>query len=45
MAIKIRFDVSNNPENPTFVLAKKNENKIGLIDNITNIHIGETLGK
>ena len=32
MAIKINFDVNNNPESPTLVLAKKNGDKIGKIN-------------
>ena len=30
--IKINFDVAHNPEEPTFVLAKRNGDKLGLID-------------
>lgn len=37
MAIKIYFDASHNAEIPTFVVANKNGNKIGQIDNITDI--------
>lgn len=32
MAIKINFDASHNPEVPTFVLAKKNGDKLGLLN-------------
>ena len=32
MAIKIKFDAANNPENPTFVLAKRNGDKIGKVN-------------
>lgn len=31
MGIKIQFDVSHNPENPTLVLANRNGNKLGLL--------------
>lgn len=31
MSIKINFDLANNPEVPTFVLAKKNGDRIGVI--------------
>lgn len=37
MAIKIYFDASHNAEIPTFVVANRNGNKIGQIDNITDI--------
>lgn len=32
MAIKINFDLAGNPEIPTFVLAHKNGNKIGMLE-------------
>ena len=32
MSMKIKFDVSNNPEAPTFILATKNGQKLGKID-------------
>lgn len=32
MAIEIKFDVAHNPEEPTFVLAKRNGDKIGKIN-------------
>lgn len=31
MAIKIKFDASNNPESPTLILAKKSGDKLGVI--------------
>lgn len=31
MAIKINFDLANNPEEPTFILAKRNGDKLGKI--------------
>lgn len=32
MAIKINFDTAHNPESPTFILSKRNGDKIGQID-------------
>ncbi len=37
MAIKIYFDASHNAEVPTFVVANRNGNKLGQIDNVTDI--------
>lgn len=42
MAIKINFDVDYNPEEPTFVLAKKNGDKIGRI-NAQSIQVTDNL--
>lgn len=43
MAIKINFDPSGNPELPTFVLAKKNGDKIGKLSNISGINVRDVL--
>lgn len=43
MAIKIKFDTNDIPENPTFVLSKRSGDKIGLISNITNIQVKDCL--
>lgn len=34
MSIKINFDAANNPEVPTFILSKRNGDKIGLIESL-----------
>lgn len=39
MAIRINFDPSGNPELPTFVLAKKNGDKIGKLSNISGVNV------
>lgn len=38
MAIKINFNVSNNPECPTLILAKRDGSKLGMLNN-TEIHL------
>ena len=43
MAIKIKFDTNDIPENPTFVLSKRSGDKIGLLSNITNIQVKDCL--
>lgn len=42
MAIKINFDATNNPEKPTIILAKRNGDKIGLLD-AHSIEVSEPL--
>ena len=42
MAIKINFDAANNPEVPTIILAKKNGDKIGLV-NAKSIEVSDNL--
>ena len=42
MAIKINFDAANNPEAPTIILAKKNGDKIGLV-NAKSIEVSDNL--
>lgn len=42
MAIKIIFDAANNPEAPTIILARKNGDKLGLID-AHNIEVTDNL--
>ena len=43
MAIQIKFDTSHSPELPTFVLAKKNGDKIGKLDNITGVNLSDCM--
>ena len=43
MAVNIRFDSAGMPETPTFILAKKSEEKIGVINNITQLHFSDDL--
>ena len=40
---RIHFDKAGNPETPTLVLCKKNGDKIGLITNVTGIHISSNM--
>ena len=42
MAIKINFDVAHNPEEPTFILAKRNGDKLGKI-NAKAIEVSDNL--
>ena len=42
--IKINFDTARNPETPTFILGKKNGDKIGLI-NAKNINISDKMSE
>lgn len=42
MAIKINFDTAHNPEEPTFVLAKKNGDKLGKI-NAIDVEVSDKL--
>lgn len=42
MAIKIKFDTANNPEQPTIVLAKKNGDKLGVL-NAKEIEVSDSL--
>lgn len=42
MAIKINFDTAHNPEEPTFILAKKNGDKLGKI-NAIEIEVSDKL--
>ena len=42
MAIKINFDPSNTPEPPSFILAQRNGQKLGLV-NAENIVISDSL--
>ena len=42
--IKINFDTARNPETPTFVLGRKNGDKIGLI-NAKNVNVSEDMTK
>lgn len=42
MSIHIDFDVANNPRTPTFILAERNGDKLGLIES-QNIHIKDSL--
>lgn len=44
MAVKIRFDSSNTPETPTFILALNNGEKLGKIDAI-NINMSDNLNE
>ena len=44
MAMKIPFDASGNPEELTFILAKRNGQKLGQI-NALHVHIGDDLKK
>ena len=44
MAIKINFDAANNPEAPTIILAKKNGDKIGLV-NAKSIEVSDNLNE
>lgn len=42
MAINIKFDLVNNPEPPTIILATRNGNKLGLLDvNIESVNISD----
>lgn len=41
MAVKINFDTANRPEPPTFILAKKSGERLGVIDNVTDIHFSD----
>ena len=43
MPIKINFDITNNAEYPTFVLATRNGNKLGNIEGIESPHMQEYL--
>ena len=43
MAINIRFYTANNPEIPIFILAYRNGERIGLIDNITEYQLHDYL--
>lgn len=43
MGLQIKFDVNNLPIPPTFILAHRNGDVIGKLDNISNIHLGDSL--
>lgn len=43
MAIEIKFDSANRPESPTFILVRRSGEKIGVINNITNIHVTDNM--
>lgn len=43
MAIKIKFDPTHNPQFPTFILATRSFKKLGVITNITDLHIKDNL--
>lgn len=42
-AIRIKFDTSNNPEMPTFILGDKSGKKYGVIENISDINVSDRL--
>lgn len=44
MAIQINFDTANQPEKPLLILTKRNLEKFGVITNVTNIRVKESLG-
>lgn len=41
MGLQIRFDVNNLPETPSFILAHRNGDRIGLLNNVLNVHIAD----
>ena len=43
MAIKINFDSNYNVEQPTLVLGKRNGDKIGALENVTNINLKDSM--
>ena len=43
MAVNIRFDSAGMPETPTFILAKKSGEKIGVLSNIMQLHFSDDL--
>lgn len=43
MAIEIKFDSANRPESPTFILTKKSEDKLGILNNVTNILLNDNM--
>ena len=43
MAITIKFDTSHNVEIPTFVLGKRNGDKIGALENVDNINLKDCM--
>lgn len=43
MAVQIKFDSANMPEQPTIVLAKRNKIRLGVLNNITNFRFRDNL--
>ena len=43
MPLKIKIDTANRPEIPTLILSKKNGDKFGTINNISNFHVEDGL--
>lgn len=43
MAITINFDSNYNVEQPTFVLGKRSGDKIGVLENVTNINLKDSM--
>lgn len=43
MAVTIKFDSANRPENPTLVLEKANQQAIGVLNTATNIRLKDSL--
>lgn len=43
MAVEIKFDTANRPELPTLILTKKSGDRIGVINNVTDIRFSDNL--
>lgn len=43
MAIEIKFDPANRPEIPSFILSKRGGDKIGALNNITNLTLSDNM--
>jgi len=43
VAIEIKFDSANRPETPTLILAKRGGDRIGVLNNVTNIRLDDNL--
>lgn len=41
MGLRVQFDVNHNPIPPTIVLANRNGNKLGVIDNYYGLQLGD----
>ena len=43
MAVQIKFDSANMPEQPTIILAKRNQHRIGALNNVVNFRFRDNL--
>lgn len=43
MSIEIKFDSSNRPEPPTLILVRHSGERVGAINNVTNIHVKDDM--